>query len=91
MKRDIAFKKDHTLASLQTALRSFEGGFGTLFGLGNNGSKTVGQFDSTIPSPGGLMLKMVVAGTAVLPQGTTEICQGDVFILGALQGVVAYR
>jgi hypothetical protein len=91
MSRDIAFKKEHTLASLQTALRSFEGGYGSLFGIGNNGTKTIGQFDSTKPSPGGLMLATVVAGTAILPQGSTEICSGEVFIGGSLQGVVAFR
>jgi hypothetical protein len=91
MKRDISFKKDHTLASLQTALRSFEGGFGTLFGIGNNAAKTIGQFDSDKPSPGGLTLAVTVAGTAILPPGATEVAQGDVFILGQVQGVVAFR
>lgn len=91
MKRDISFKSSHTLATLQKALRSFEGGFGAMFGIGHDSGKTVGQFDSSNLSPGGLMLAQVIAGTAVLPPGSTEIAQGDVFILGALQGVVAYR
>lgn len=80
------------LATTNTIVAQQEGVHGALTGMGNDGSSSTLTFDNTPKKPA---KNAVVAaqknGQPVIPQGSTLVCTGTIFVSGTLTLCAATR
>lgn len=82
------FAPDYSLAKLRDMFNIYEGIWGPLLAIDNDGTDTVGTFDETLNGTQKLTLR---PGSPSPLAGETTVANGMVFILGSLQTVTVYR
>jgi hypothetical protein len=88
----VGVAKATSLADLNTIVGQYEQMLGPLISLGNDGNQTLLTFDTDLDSPAkNAVVAVDQNGQSATPAGSTMVCQGTVFIAGALTHVTATR
>jgi hypothetical protein len=84
--------KNATLAVINQIVSQREAVLGPLIGIGNNGAATTLAFDTDTASPAkNAVIAPNTAGGPVIPAGSTQVCQGTIFVAGTLTASTASR
>lgn len=85
--------KTFSLAKVQAWVRGVESLLGPIVKIGHDEDETAGTFDNRNPenprSKIRSIVKITITGNA--PAGTKKLCDGWVFVSGAIQRVIVYR